>query len=145
MELDEFQVLEVAGEYLVVQKTSSGHRIAIPLSRITDVRDLGNFDRPMLRLDGRLQRVTSEDAWRFFEDIPSPHDVYGFLKPSNINDPRVTTVAAKLQSKYTLRWALESWLPNIVSAGGEIVYDSDGKFFRIVEGSRSLILVAVSK
>lgn len=141
-ELDEFQLQEVKQDVAVFQKLSSGHQVNIPTSRVTEILPVSASGSPVLRLEGRLQWVTPSESWRFFEEKPEPDSVLGFHKPSHLHDPTATTITNQNREKgYEPGWASEVDLPGREGTDLEIVYDEDGRYFRIPDPHRSLILI----
>lgn len=141
-ELDDFQLQEVKQDVAIFQKLSSGHQVNIPTSRVAEILTVSVSGSPVLLLEGRLQWVTPSESWRFFEEKPEPDSVLGFHKPSHLHDPAANTITNQIREKgYEPGWASEVDLPGREGTEFETVYDEDGRYFRIPDPYRSLILI----
>ena len=82
---------------------------------------------------GRLQWLTPEERWVFFPEEPTTQEerTLGFAKQSSDYDDRARTVGALMTSKGAhVGFINQNKLAEYVSKGGEIIYDSDGLYFK---------------
>lgn len=132
---DRFNVQEcdVTSGSLVVKKQSSMQDIHIPLSRIVELFPGAPQDPHTLGIRGKLQWLTPEESWKFFPDEPTTQEerTLGFSKQSSDYDTRATTVGALMTSKGAhVGFINTNRLAEYLSNGGEIIYDSDGLYFK---------------
>ena len=86
--------------------------------------------------------VESSQKWQFFEEKPDPGSVFGFPKISSLQDPRATALIERFRAQgYTLGWNREDGISARLADGREIVYDEDGRYFRITDPHSDLILI----
>jgi hypothetical protein len=133
---DRFNVEEcnVTSGSLVVKKQSSMQSIHIPLSRVTEAFSGATpADPHTLVLRGRLQWLTPEERWGFFPEEPTTQEerTLGFAKQSSDYDDRARTVGGLMTSKGAhVGFINQNRLAEYLSKGGEIIYDSDGQYFK---------------
>ncbi len=139
---DKFQVQEVSHEVVTLAKLSGGLPVHIPAGRICEVLHFGNSDVPALLLDGRLQWVTASESWKFFEDKPGPDSSLGFSKISSNNDPRALEIIESHKKRgFKFYWDHIVNLGARLGDGWELVYDDDGRYFRVPDRSGDLVLI----
>lgn len=141
---DDFQIDGATNKTVSLRKLSSGHHIELPLQRIKEVLFTGNSAPPMLVLHGRLQWIGVDAAWLFVGDPPATdrEKMLGFEKASGLNDPRVRVLQQQLEPRgIRFHFSHESEVAILVGKGWEVFFDTDGRFFRIVNGSESLVLM----
>jgi schlafen family protein len=143
-EADGFQVDAATDKTLSLRKLSSGHYIELPISRVNEVLALGGSVPPTIVLNGRLQWIGVDASWHFFSDAPSTEREknLGFEKMSSLGDPRVRALQRQLEPNgIRFHFSHERDVPAREGTGWEVLFDADGRFFRIVNGSESLILM----
>lgn len=144
-EMELFQLRKVETDVVVVAKLSSEQEVRIPTKKVDDLLlfgSYGNSEPPALILDGRLQWITPTESWRFFRDPPKPDCLFGFPKPSSLEDPRAKILCNKIRERgWQPGWASERGLTDQLGESYEIVYDEDGLYFRIEDIPSSLILI----
>jgi len=143
-ERDMFSIRELTNDALTVEKESTDEALSIPASRISDIlfHD-SKADTPVLVLDGRLQWLSTIQRWRFFPEKPDAASPLGFSKPSVTSDPTAARLCAELQRKgFTMGWAAEAEIPGKQNGAYQVVYDDDGRYFKIEDRVRDLALVA---
>jgi predicted nucleotidyltransferase len=141
-QLDEFQIVETDSERnaAVLRKASSSQQVYVPISQISDVRYVGTGRAEILQLDGRLQWLTLAEEWAYFPE--TPNDSWGISKNSGDNDTRVAEIAAQVRSKgHQVGWANENRVNTTYGSEREIIYDSDGRYFRKPDRPYNQILV----
>lgn len=97
-------------------------------------------------LNGRLQWISANASWHFFAESPSTdrEKYLGFEKMSSMQDDRVRVLQRQLEPKgIRFTFTHEANVSPLESKGWEIVYDSDGRLFRIANANESLILMAL--
>jgi len=143
---DDFQIDAATNRAVSLRKLSSGHHIELPLQRVKEVLFTGERVPPTLVLQGRLQWIGVDGGWRFFPDAPTTdrEKMLGFEKMSGLNDPRVRELQQQLEPRaIRFHFAHERDVPTLVGKGWEIFFDTDGRFFRIINGHESLVLMAL--
>jgi hypothetical protein len=141
-QFDEFEIVESdsARNAVVLRKASSSQQVYVPISGITDVRYTGPGRSQVLQLDGRLQWLTLTEEWVYFPE--TPNDNWGISKNSGDNDDRVAEIAAQVRSKGNqIGWANENRVNTTYGSDREIIYDSDGRYFRKPDRPYDQILV----
>jgi hypothetical protein len=145
-QLDKFRLVEIARYELILSKAGTLHSsIPIPISRLKDPIFAGQLEPAMLVLDGRLQWLSCEAAWKFFPESPStPQErMIGFPKPSSMDDPKIAEVQEKLARRNIgVGFVREERLGQVFGQGKQVVYDSDGLYFRWQGRDGAQILVA---
>ena len=143
---DEFRVNDVGPDTVQFDKPGSGHRITVPKSRIKEVLPMDpNGKSATVVVEGRLQWVSLRQSWKFFLEAPpaAANLQIGFGRPSSALDQRRIDVESMLKSRGTSVWLVdERYVPGAISEGRQVVYDEDGKYFRVPSGPNHLILVA---
>lgn len=145
-EPDEFQVEAASDKTLSLIKLSSGHYIELPMPRIQEVLFTTDLEPPTIVLNGRLQWVSITASWRFFPEYPQTdrQKNLGFEKLSSLNDCRVRMLQQQLEPNgIRFHFSHEANISTSESKNWEIFFDTDGRFFRIVNGNESLILMAL--
>ena len=142
-EQDAFHIDKFDERTTALAKHSTNETIDIPTTRIVEVLFYGDNQKPILVLDGRLQWVSRIERWRFFPEKPEADSPLGFAKPSTLQDPRATELVAELRTRgYEPGWATEVEVPSKQSPGYQVVYDDDGRYFRIADRPHGLVLIA---
>jgi hypothetical protein len=137
-----FHIESVDRETITLVKHSSHASYQVPIKRISEVLPPDGNQPPAPLLDGRLQWITATQIWCFFPEKPDPTNVLGLFKNVSLNDRRVTNVTAKFRQKgYDLGWAAESEVSARHNWTNELVYDDDGRYFRVPDPVRSLALI----
>jgi hypothetical protein len=141
-QFDEFEIVESdsARNAVVLRKVSSSQQVYVPISGISDVRYTGPGRSQVLQLDGRLQWLTLTEEWVYFPE--TPNDNWGISKNSGDNDDRVAEIAAQVRSRGNqIGWANENRVNTTYGSDREIIYDSDGRYFRKPDRPYDQILV----
>lgn len=116
--------------------------VHVPLARISELLFLGQFEPPLLLLEGRLQLISASGNWRFFDEKPSPDSPFGFSKPSSIADPRPNEIKGSQQAQaFRFHWGALAEIGQRIRDGWEVVYDDDGCYFRIPDRAGDLIFM----
>jgi hypothetical protein len=79
-------------------------------------------------------------SWKFFLEAPlvAPDLQIGFGKPSSALDQRRIDVESMLRTRSISVWLVdERYLSGAISEGRQVVYDEDGKYFRVAERTQS--------
>ena len=145
-EMDEFQIEAASEKTVSLIKLSSGHYIEFPMPRVQEVLFTTDNEPPTIILNGRLQWVSVTASWRFFPESPriDREKFLGFEKPSSLNDNRVRALQQELGPKgVRFHFSHEANVSFSESKGWEIFFDTDGRLFRIVNGSESLVLMGL--
>jgi hypothetical protein len=143
---DDFQIDAATNRTVSLGKVSSGHHIELPLQRVKEVLYTGERVSPTLVLQGRLQWIGVDGGWRFFADAPTTNreKMLGFEKMSGLNDPRVRELQQQLEPRgIRFHFAHERDVPTLIGKRWELFFDTDGRFFRIINGNESLVLMAL--
>jgi hypothetical protein len=143
-ETDTFMVRECDVDVTALIKMSSEQTIHIPTRRISEVLLLGPLDPPLLVLDGRLQLVSSSyrSSWKFFDETPDSGSTWGFSKTSSVTDPRPNEIMQSQQGQhFTFHWGALAEAGRRSQDGWEIVYDDDGRYFRIPDRVGDLVFM----
>jgi hypothetical protein len=139
----DFRVVAADKRIVCLMRVASSQEVVIPASRITEVMWQGGSTPPLLKVNGRLQWVTVRQEWQFFDEAPSNDEQrqFGFFKAVGHQTPRVLEVCRFLQGLgYDLRWFNQNQIVNQLGSNWEIVYGTDGCFFKIVDSRISQIL-----
>lgn len=145
-EFDEFQVVEIDSEKdaVVLRKSSSSQTVYLPISRVMGFFETGPSQPAVLQLDGRLQWLTLSQSWEYFPEKTDSD--WGVAKRSADNDPKVKEMAAQFRLKgHDIGWANENTVSTTHGAEREIIYDSDGRYFRKADRPYDQILVRIPK
>lgn len=143
-EMDEFQIEAATDRTVSLRKLSSGHYIELPMQRVKEVLFTGDSTPPTLILNGRLQWIGVNASWRFFVESPSTEreKSLGFEKVSSLTDPRVRKLQQQLEPRgIRFHFSHEGAVSELENKGWEIMFDTDGRLFRILNGNESLVLV----
>lgn len=144
-EHEPFQIVKAEQDAIEIQKLSCGQLIHIPTSRIKEILSFGQFEfgqRPCLILNGRLQWLTRKLRWQFLDEAPLPDSAYGFSKPSSLQDGAVIGLVENLRANNIASgFVLQQDLPVKLGEGWEIVYDDDGRYFRVPDKPCDQILI----
>jgi hypothetical protein len=142
----EFRVGEVGPETVQFDKLGSGHQITIPTGRISEVLLMDPNERAAtVVLAGRLQWISMTRSWKFFLEVPlaAAELQIGIGKLSSALDQRRIDVESLLKSRgRSVLLVDERRLPDALSDGRHVVYDEDGRYFRVPSGPDYLILIA---
>jgi hypothetical protein len=145
-EMDEFRVEAANNRTLSLHKLSSGHYIELPMPRVNELLFSGNSIPPTVVLNGRLQWIGVDATWHFFPESPgTDRERYlGLEKMSSLSDPRVRALQQQLEPRgIRFHFSHEGDVSTLEAKGWEVMVDSDGRFFRIINGNESLILMAL--
>lgn len=145
-ETDDFQIDAATDKTVSLRKLSSGHYIELPVQRVKEVLFVGGSTPPALILNGRLQWIGADASWRFFPESPSTdrERSLGLEKMSSLNDPRVRSLQQQLEPRgVRFHFSHEKDVSSLESKGWELLVDTDGRFFRIVNGNESLVLMVL--
>ena len=145
-EMDEFQIDAASDKTVSLRKQSSGHYIELPMPRIKEVLFAGEAEPPTIVLNGRLQWVGVDASWRFFTESPTTdrEKYLGFEKMSNLSDARIRALQEQLEPRgVRFHFSHEKDVSSLESKGWEIMFDADGRLFRIANGIESLVLMAL--
>jgi hypothetical protein len=116
----------------------------IPLSRILEVLPAGASGKPTILLNGRAQLVTlNSPHWEFFPECPQTQSEkeIGFPKSALYpNDPRFARIRQQLPAGCTLKYKKLENIQALLSSGGHILYDLDGKYFLATENNERFVL-----
>jgi hypothetical protein len=133
---DHFRLAEITQYEVILSKQGTGHgRISIPVSRLKDPLFAGHQQPVTLVLEGRLQWLSCEFAWKFFPESPSTAQerLIGFPKLSSMNDPRIKEISDCLaRHGITIGFVREERLGEVFGQGSRLsmtgmVSISDGK------------------
>lgn len=137
---DLFQIEEATADTVALTKLGSGHNVRLPTGRVTEVIDLGNAETPTLPLNGRLQWIAPTLSWVFFEEKPDPSSLLGFAKMARPDDPRAEAIKQKLPN-FKFYWDRETNLSTRFAEGWTVVYDTDGRYFKITSRPSDQVLI----
>lgn len=129
-EYDKFSAVRVTAGSVIFEKHSSGQQVEIPVSSVADILDTGQSKPPMVLLGGRLQWITTRQAWQFFPENPPSPDPYhlGFGHVSPQQGPAVDPLYARLRSAgWEPFWSCRDNIANVVAEGGQVYYGEDGE------------------
>ncbi|HEV7673098.1 MAG TPA: hypothetical protein VGQ12_01070 [Candidatus Angelobacter sp.] len=126
-----------------LERTTSNQEVVIPISGIIEIMWQADPVPPIFKLNGRLQWLTAKQSWQFFTQTPTT-DVerqFGFFKSVGHQTPRVIEICKFFQGLgYQLHWFNETQLVNQLGKNWEIVYDTDGCYFKVIDGRWNQIL-----
>lgn len=137
---DLFQVEEASADTVTLTKLTSNHIVRLPTGRAEEIIHLGDDQPPTLLLDGRLQWITPTLSWLFFEERPDPNSLLGFAKMAQLNDSRAEAIKGKFPN-CRFYWDLETNLSGRLADGWKVVYDTDGRYFRIRTRPADLVFI----
>jgi hypothetical protein len=141
-EQDTFFIREVKADVITLTAPAPGYTAHIPTSRVSEVLFFGYSDKPQVLLDGRLQLISTTDSWKFFDEKPSPDSPLGFCKPSGITDPRPREIQKQQEARgMKFHWGALAEIGRRFEEGYRIVYDDDGRYFRIADPVGDLVLM----
>ncbi len=115
------------------------------MPRVKEVLFASEAEPPTIILNGRLQWVGVDATWRFFADTPTTdrEKYLGFEKMSSLSDARVRALQQQLEPRgIRFHFSHERDVSSLENKGWEIMFDTDGRLFRIVNGNESLVLMA---
>lgn len=134
-EQSDFRITEDKGTIFIFQKVDSMRYVDIPKSFIEKTHSFDNSKPALVQLIGRLQWVSAKRNFELFPEKPpaSPADVYGIGKDVDLGYPG--------RQRITGKFGREDRLPEILTGGWYVFYDSDGKFLRLPGREVNQILV----
>ncbi len=145
---DKFLIEKTQMGALYLHKLGSGHHVPVPLTRIKEIWPEGTYqDSATLVLEGRLQWSTRNQFWKFAPESPASQTEreIGFGKLSSAEDQIRIDLERILRAHGRNSWLIdERHLAGALAQGRHIVYDEDGKFFRVPSGPNWLILISPS-
>jgi Domain of unknown function (DUF4062) len=129
---DVFRVMSVDQDILVLQKSTSGQEVDVPLSRVTEVLPPANNDHGTVTILGRLQWTSLANRWKFFPDpLAGAEASLGLGKISSPHDSHAAEIRAILERKNIQScW---DWVFNLgdrIGAGWQVFYDDDGRYMK---------------
>lgn len=83
---DLFLIREADAQKITLHKIGPQEDVSVPTNRVTEFLDVGTDGPKILVLNGRLQHITTQWQWRFFEDKPDASSEHGFAKQSHTQD-----------------------------------------------------------
>lgn len=138
----EYQVQRVEAGRIFLRDRPADQPLSIAATAVAEVRsDRGS--RPItLVLKGRLQWITATRQWIVLPEQPPADSEHGFHKVASSSDDRVVEFIEQLrQLGYSPWWVPVDSVREFLSQGGEIVYDSDGRYLRTREQRSEWILL----
>ena len=88
-----------------------------------------------LQLDGRLQLLPMDSAWRFFPEPPDDNDL-GVGKRGSLTERWVVELSRKIGA----RFFFENSLDKFKALNWQVFYDTDGKYVYMSDKSGKQIL-----
>lgn len=139
-EQDLYDVGRVGPNFIELFKESNQQTVEIPATGVGIVHK--NVQRFTIVLQGRMQWVTPKQRWEFFpEGVPDGDDYYlGLRKPAAMNEPRVLELQALRNS--ACRWTRADKIARFLGQGWHVIYDADGRYFRVPGRDVDLIFMS---
>jgi hypothetical protein len=124
-EQSDFYVEEDRGQFYVLKKQDSLRSVEIPKSFIGSIHILGDGRPAILQLIGRLQWVSPKRTFDLFLEPPPAGSLgaYGIAKDVDLDYPRRVGIQR-------VSFVREERLPQLLTQGWYVYYDSDGAYLR---------------
>jgi len=138
----EYQVQRVEGGRIVLQERPADQLLNIAATAVAEVRS-GRGPKPaMLVLKGRLQWITATRQWIVLPEQPPADSEHGLHKLASSSDDRVVEFIEQLRQRgYSPWWVPVDSVREFLNQGGEIIYDSDGRYLRTRDQRSEWILL----
>jgi uncharacterized protein DUF4062 len=135
-------IVEEANVETVQLHKNSGETIWIAISQISSVRAKTPSAPGKILLRGRLQWMSVRARWAGLDEPPTTE--YGVPKSAGAADPRITDIQRLCAERgYSVSFASETHLPNLLARGYDIFYDEDGRYF--VQGGSILVVNGIMR
>jgi hypothetical protein len=138
----EYQVQHVEGGRITLRERLADPPLSIASAAVAEVRSARGPKPAMLVLRGRLQWITAARQWVVLPEQPPADCEHGLHKLASSSDDRVVEFIEQLrQQGYSAWWVPVDSVREFLSQGGEIIYDSDGRYLRTRDQRSEWILL----
>ena len=139
----EYRVQRVEAGRIVLRQRASDPLLSITTASVAEIQSARGPKPAKLILKGRLQWITAARQWAVLPDQPAADSEHGFHKLTSASDPRVVEFIDELRQRGCSAW----WVPadkvrEFLGEGGEVIYDSDGRYLRTRDQRSEWILLA---
>lgn len=128
-----FTLERVGTTFIYITKTSSCHRVELPIQAIRSVHVAQGASQSRIVLDGRLQWSTFERSWKYFpDDAFKEKGMYGFGRPRSLTAEKSDEVIARLQALgLEMHWPRILQVSGYMGEGHQVLYDEDGYYWTL--------------
>ena len=138
----EYEVQRVETGRIVLGERQANRPLNITASAVAEVRSARGPKLATLILKGRLQWITATRQWIVLPEQPPADSEHGLHKLASSSDDRVVEFIEQLrQQGYSPWWVPVDSVREFLSQGGEIIYDSDGRYLRTRDQRSEWILL----
>lgn len=138
----EYEVQRLEAGRIVLRERAADQPLSIAAAAVAEVRSGRGPKSAMLVLKGRLQWITAARKWVVLPEQPPADSEHGLHKVASSSDERVLEFIGQLrQQGYSPWWVPVESVREFLSQGGEIIYDSDGRYLRTRDQRSEWILL----
>lgn len=133
-----FRFTSIDSLFITLTSNRNQSALKVPISRIKGILESDSY--PTIELMGRIQRVSALESWKFVGDAPT--DEWGIPKTSGLQDEAVRRVQRiQEENGFRVSWRRAAELSASSHSKAEVIYDDDGRYFRIPDPHGPLVLV----
>lgn len=141
----EYRVQRVEAGRIVLRQRPTDPPLSITTASIAELQSARGPRPAKLILRGRLQWITAARQWAVLPEEPPADCEHGLHKFTSASDPRVVEFIDDLRQRgYSAWWVPADRVREFLGEGGEIIYDSDGRYLRTRDQRSEWILLAKS-
>jgi len=134
-----FQLVALKDERVGLRKMDSGHLVDIPPYAVIGVHE--DNKEFFLRINGRLQWIDADNAWRFMPEQPDASSPHGLARNVTMQSPEVQALIQKLRvDGWQLEFQLEDKAISRLSRDYQLVYGEDGRYIRVPDRPPSVMV-----
>jgi len=139
----EYRVQRVEAGRIVLRQRASDPPLSITTAEVAQLQSARRPKPAKLILKGRLQWITAARQWAVLPEEPPADSEHGLHKLASASDPRVVEFIEHLRQRgYSAWWVPADKVREFLGEGGEIIYDSDGRYLRTRDQRSEWILLA---
>jgi len=139
----EYRVQCVEAGRIVLRQRASDPLLSIATAAIAELQSARGPKPAKLILKGRLQWITAAREWTVLPEEPPAESEHGLHKLTSASEPRVVEFIEDLRQRgYSAWWVPVDRVREFLGEGGEVIYDSDGRYLRTRDQRSEWILLA---
>ncbi len=141
----EYRVQQVEAGRIVLRQRPADPTLTVTTGAIAELQSARGQKPAMLILKGRLQWITAAREWAVLPEEPPADSEHGLHKLASADDPGVLDLIEELRRKgYSAWWVPAGSVREFLGQGGEIIYDSDGRYLRTRDQRSEWVLLGRS-